>query len=346
MDEQVEKLKSLLNSAQRILITSHISPDPDAVSSMLLLGTTLKENFPEKEISMALEEEPERLEFLGGYPKIAFQPLYNCLENLQPDLLILVDANNYKRCSRQQSEDIRTIIQSKSIKTAVIDHHEPDDKEETDIYINQKSIATVQDIFEVCFNHLELNKPVGYSETTMVGLYSDSGGFVYDNPRHKATFKIVNELLDAGVSLENVNHRLNNFTDDHLAVLSELFINLSHSDDYNFTFVSDGFTHEWAKSGKDPSAIQSACGHFVDQYLRNIENRYWGFVIRPDPIAGPKHYSVSFRSTGGKMNVAAIAKRVGGGGHKPSAGAKFEASDIEDAIKKVKQAISGAVDED
>src|SRR3990167_6708659 len=76
MSNEVEEFKQLLVSSKKILVTSHISPDPDAVCSTLLLGTALKTNYPDKNTEMVLEEHPAKaLDFLDGYQQIKFQLL-------------------------------------------------------------------------------------------------------------------------------------------------------------------------------------------------------------------------------------------------------------------------------
>src|SRR5664279_1051831 len=116
-----DKSKQLIDDAERILITSHVSPDPDAVASVLLLGTTLELNFPDKKVEMVLEEEPDGLNFLNGYGQIKFEPLAIATESFKPDLFIIVDANNYERCSRKDGLKIRDYVTRNHTKTAILD---------------------------------------------------------------------------------------------------------------------------------------------------------------------------------------------------------------------------------
>src|SRR3954470_24075188 len=99
-----EKLEQLVGGATRILITSHISPDPDAVSSVLLFMSALELNFLDKKILACLEEMPTGLEFIDGYQKLSFGPLIDELNNFKPDLFILFDGNNYERASRKDGQ--------------------------------------------------------------------------------------------------------------------------------------------------------------------------------------------------------------------------------------------------
>lgn len=341
MEEQAKKLQALIEGADKIIVTSHISPDPDAVSSALLLVNTLKANFPDKQVHTVLEEEPLGLDFLTGYKDLEFGPLYDALVKYKPALLILVDANNYDRSSRLDGGKIREYIQQNAIKSVIIDHHEPAGKDNTDVYINQGSPAAAQDVYEVCFGILNLKKPEGFAQTAMLGLYADSGGFAYKNPRHSDTLKMADELLSAGADIEQINTALNQYTDDDILVFAELAANTSRKNDYNYSFVRDEFVSEWL--AKDKSAqLHKGTEAFVNHFIRNIGGRKWGFIVYKNILQGGNIYSASFRSIGDAKDVSLIAASLGGGGHKPAAGAKFEAANVTDAIAKVTAAIENA----
>ena len=337
-----DELKRLLENAQQILITSHIAPDPDAICSVLLLGTTLKTNYPDKEIIMTVEEEPEGVDFLEDYRQIEFKPLLDTLSASSPDLLVILDANNFGRCSRFDGDKVRDYVvgHKDELKTVIIDHHEPDGQDPAELYINQGNISATQDVYEICFEQLELKKPANYGELTMLGIYSDSGGFVYPNPRHNQTSKIVNELLDEGVDLERIVSRLTGLSSDHMSVIAELAANLNHQSDYSYSFVSDDFTKKWLEESKSAAAMGTACSFFVGRFIRIVDDRVWGFIVYPNILAGFGQYSVSLRAESDSRDVAAIARELGGGGHKPAAGAKFVADDVQAAVTKVQQVIN------
>jgi phosphoesterase RecJ-like protein len=335
-----EQLSQLIQNAQRILIATHISPDPDALCSLLLLGTTLRHNYPDKQITMTVEELTGGLKSLTGYDQVAVQTLPEAVSTAKPDLMFIVDAMSFARCTRSDSAKAKELASDS--KLVIIDHHEPEGRDEADIYINQNSPAAVQDVYEVCFNWLGLNKPAGYAETTMLGLYSDTGGFVYDNPRHKETFNLVSELIDAGVSIEQIKNSLDQYSSDSMLALGEIADNLSLSADYSKSYISDEFMQSWQQAHKQFEDIHLAVGLFANHYLRNIEGRRWGFIVYPDVRAGEGCYGVSLRAVAGTKDVAAIANKLGGGGHKPAAGAKFKAGSINEALDMVASAIEAS----
>ncbi|MBX4190462.1 DHH family phosphoesterase [Candidatus Saccharibacteria bacterium] len=337
---EIQKLKELIESSGRILITSHISTDADSISSVLLLGTTLITNFPEKQVHMVLEEEPIKLDFLDSYDSIEFGDLNESLTKHKPDLFILLDGNNYNRASRHNGDNVRKFISSNGIKTVVIDHHELTGKDEVDLFINQHQPATVQTIYEILFKKLQYKKLKEAAKTALVGYYADTGGFVYlKDGESGGTFDFIEELIRNGADIEETKNLLSQYTEADMRVIGELAVNISHQDDYTYSFISDDFISEWLKTHSQ-AELQRGTGEFLDSYIRNINKRSWGFIIYRNTLWGDNIYSVSLRAINGIKDVSSIANALGGGGHKPASGAKFEAGSIEDAIAKVKAAIN------
>ncbi len=335
-----QKFKELLEKSNKILVTSHISPDPDALCSALLVLQTLKLNHPDKNVRLVLEEAPNReLNFLQGYERIEFKKIIDVLNELQPDLLIMVDANRYDRVSRQEGEQIKQFIKNNGIKTVIIDHHEPHDKDETDGFINEGYPASAQQVYETLFNGLRLKKPEGYANTAMLGLLTDTGRFKYKNPRHRETFALVSDLLDAGADIEALENQLGVHTKQELMALAHLIHNMSSKGDYNYSFFSDDFISSSAEENVAMNDLKSASELFVDQFIRSTAPNKWGFVVGLDPLSGPEIYSIGLRAQGGGRDVSLIAKALGGGGHKPAAGARFKASSLDDALARVFTAI-------
>lgn len=334
-----QKFKELVSSAKKVVITSHTSPDLDAVGSSLLLAETLRANFSGLEFRHILEEHPAgNLNFLHNFQTIEFLPIFATLETYKPDLMIVVDANNYGRISRNESDKVRELVGKNHITTIVIDHHEETTKDDVNLFLNEHGPAAVQEVYRLCFTKLGLKKPEGYGDMVMLGLLGDTGRFKYANPAHRETFAIVDELIDNGVSIERIDDKLQRYTPAQLKVVAELLNNLSAKDGYSFAYVSDAFRDKWLADRMPVEDFKLACGLFVDQYIRNVENREWGFAAYPD-LLNTANYAGSFRASNGTRDVAAIANILGGGGHKPAAGAKFPAKNMDEALAKIHDAI-------
>ncbi len=334
-----KKLNKLILNSQRILITSHISPDPDAYCSALLLGRTLKLNFPKIKTEVVLEETATNLKFLQEANTVKHTALLAAVKKFKPDLLIMLDGNNYERFSRLESVPLRQYVRTNKVKTVIIDHHEKFGADKVDLYIHRGSPATTQDVYWLCFEELGLKKPIGFQDTTMMGILSDTGRFLYQNKLHRETYKITSELLDAGVNIEALTNRMSQYSIARMSVISELSANLSQNRQYSYSLISDGFARSWRK---DQTELKAGCEAFVNIFIRNIEGRIWGFVVYPDLQKGGGFYGVSLRSINGTVDVSKIAKILGGGGHKPAAGASFAARNAKNAARTVQQAIAKA----
>ncbi|HVS79111.1 MAG TPA: DHH family phosphoesterase [Candidatus Saccharimonadales bacterium] len=334
----IEEFKQLISDSESIVITAHLGPDADSLCSSLLLEAVLKSNLPHKKIIVCMEEEYEPMSFLNGYSSVEFGSLSDSLAKHRPQLLIILDANNIPRCTRDP-ESVRRLVRDEGIKLAIIDHHEQMDIEPDAIYINQGSPAVTQDVYEISFDKLKLSKPKGYAQTAMVGIYSDTGGFTYDNPRYEDTFRAASQLISDGASTELAANQLTQYSREGLEVLNEILGNIKQTKDCTYTYISDAFYEDWLARGKPLDAIHEGFDIYLHNFIRNIEGRYWGFAIYPDPRAPVKTYSVSFRSLQGRVDVSVFARKLGGGGHKPAAGAKVEAGSVDEVLASVKDVI-------
>jgi len=334
MQDEVKKLQRLIENAGKILIASHIGPDGDAVASSLLLYKIFKLNYPQTPLQIALEEKPYGLDFLPGVNELEAKPLLETLEAFKPDLLIILDANNVNRISRRPDE-VREYIKSSGLKLVIIDHHEPENIEANHLYINSSSPAVTLDVYEIFFQELSYEKPDGYAQIAATGIYTDTGGFINRNLNYRKTFEVIPKLIADGADLEEIANNLNRISENGFKVLRELIDNTGFGDGYTFSYISD----EVARNPENLEAIRQATDIFRSEFLRNIDSRSWGFIIYRDSLATNATYSASFRAVSGGQDVSKIAGKLGGGGHKPAAGAKFEANSLEEAIKKVQSVI-------
>ena len=93
----------LIENSQNILITSHISPDEDAIASVLSMYEILSNKYTAKNIRIAISSEPQdRLKIFKHYEKIEF---VNDISNhlTDTDLLIMLDGSQHARFSKNET---------------------------------------------------------------------------------------------------------------------------------------------------------------------------------------------------------------------------------------------------
>jgi phosphoesterase RecJ-like protein len=337
MEPEIKKLEQLIKDAQTILITSHIGPDGDSVSSSLLLKLILQNNYPDKTIVAVMEEASYGLNFLPGLDQIKVQPLKGALAQFKPQLLVILDANTVLRLTRGPDE-VRQYLDSMPTKIVIVDHHEKVDIEKNDLYINNFSPAVTLDIYEIFLERLKMKKPADYAQIAMTGIYTDTGGFVYRNLNYIKTFEVIPKLIADGADVEKLASDLSVMSVKSAVLFREFMNNMHFENEYTYSFLSDETAGD--KSPENIEAIKRAADLIRTIFLRNIVKRKWGFIVYKDALADGLTYSVSFRSLSNHKDVSTIANKLGGGGHKPAAGAKFEASSIEDAINKIKEVVT------
>lgn len=310
-----------LKENDHFLVINHVSPDGDATGSLLAMGHIL--SALDKTFVLANEgETPEKFLFL---------PLGNQIVNLSDGILdsqfnkvIALDCGDEKRMGKAvnyMAEDA-TLLN--------IDHHQSNDSFGAFNLIRTDACATAEIL-------LDLVKDMGLSLTRdlamclYTGILTDTGGFRYSNTNAVVMNKAA-ELLSVGVEPAVVAERcLETITSSYIRLLQLVFPTLSLEMDgrvASLTITTDAMKESTA-SLEDMEGIVN--------YARNIEGVEVGILYKQIDSTTVK---VSLRSRS-IIDVAAIAKAVGGGGHARAAGCTIQ-GDIKEVqglvLEKVRQA--------
>lgn len=347
-----QELLNLLQKSKKVVITSHTSPDPDAIGSSLYLYNILKREL-KAEVSVAMEGVLSKsYSFLQGFDEIINGRLVDTLSKISPDTLVMLDGNSYKRFVKTEDDalKLKKLIENSSIKTIIIDHHSDEDKDPSDIYINNKCSSASEEVYSIFTGEFGFKATKPDMENVLFGILGDTGRFLYKNPAHRKTFAIVSDIIDVGVSIEVLSNSMDLLTPTHLRIMSELTGNFKQKDDYNFSFISDTFAQELISEGVGEDVYSGAYHAFMHEYIRIIEPNKWGFVVVPDigrstdflstDAATVKIYKGSFRAVNDLLDTTVFTRELGGGGHKPASGCKFKAESCEMALKIVHDVIA------
>ena len=87
-------LLDAISKAGTIALGGHVRPDGDCAGSCMGLYNYVRENFPEKEIDVYLEELPNTLKFMKNTDKIR----HEVTEEKTYDLFIALDCGDMGRC--------------------------------------------------------------------------------------------------------------------------------------------------------------------------------------------------------------------------------------------------------
>jgi phosphoesterase RecJ-like protein len=181
----------------------------------------------------------------------------------------------------------------------------------------------------------ELTQPV--AEALYVGLVTDTGRFMYENTGPSA-HEMAAELLRAGIDVHAIYRRLyEGVPQGKLALLARGLSNLERFDGGVLTL-----THltecDYVQAQADESYSEGVVDH-----LRAVEGTAVAGLVR-DLLAvngdGRPRRKVSLRATDDRVDVSAIARAQGGGGHRRAAGfsTSLEYAELVDFLRGAVQA--------
>jgi phosphoesterase RecJ-like protein len=302
------KLLSFLKEAEKFLIATHIRPEADAIGSSLALSMAL-DLLGKVTVLYDKDPVPKVCHFLPAYEKFT----NNIPHSITSDfVLILVDCNNLKRAGMED----RTFKYS-----VVIDHHETEEDFGDIKWVVPEAAATGEMIF-----HLIKELGVALTRNMAINLYAaiaiDTGTFRYGNTTAE-TLKVVAELIEAGANPAYISNSLyETWSKERFDLLVMALNTFEMRDGVAITFVTREMYQKTGAAPEDtenfpafPRIMQNVN---ISAFFRELDENYW---------------KVSLRSKG-DFNVAVVASRFNGGGHKNAAGYEVR-SDLESAKKSL-----------
>jgi len=296
----IRKILKKIDAAQRILVTAHTSPDGDALGSTLALTLALRE-MGKDAIAFNLDGITSPFNFLPGA-----EFLLTSLDGQHPfDLGFVLDAGELKRVGVDLIPYCRELIN--------VDHHPYSEQFGVVNYLDETACATgviVRRILQ------EKGHPLSLSVATCiyVAILSDTGSFRYSNANPEA-FNTAAEMIGMGIDAWDVASRL--YETQPVQRLQLLGAALQ-----TLTLSRCGRFASLAVTSEMFQRFSADAGHtdgFVN-YPRSIEGVEVSIFFRQ---TAENTFKVGFRSKG-KIDVGALARELGGGGHHNASGATVE----------------------
>jgi phosphoesterase RecJ-like protein len=294
-DLLIGQIRELIRGSQKILVTTHVRPDGDAIGSMLGLGLSLLA--VGKEVQMVLNDAvPVSLRHLEGSKQIAreIKGAY--------DFSISLDCSDFQR--------IGTAFPSDRLPDVNIDHH-PTNENFGKFNLIDVSASATAEILAVLMPLWELPVTTHVAAALLTGLITDTIGFRTSSVTSK-TLRIAADLIDCGAGISELYLRslvLRSYESTRLwgAGLSHL--------EREGAIVWTKLTAEDRKkvgySGRDDADLINVLSAIKDASIVVV------FVEQPNGSI-----KVSWRAQPG-LDVAQLALRFGGGGHAAAAGAEL-----------------------
>jgi phosphoesterase RecJ-like protein len=291
-----------IRAGDRFLLTTHENPDGDALGSLLATHRILEALGKDSLMFLGAKEFPLPVEY-------RFLPLEEVFHEPPADVndrvVIFLDCGNIDRMPVDFVRDDMKVIN--------IDHHHDNTRFGKINLIDVEASCTAEIIFELAgLLGVELTPEI--ANALYVALVTDTGKFMYENTDARS-HRMAAGLIEAGVQVNDVYRRLYEHAPvEKLKLLAQALegIELRDNGRLAVTYISGD---DYAATGASEALTEGVIDH-----LRTIDGTAAAAVVRDQADGGRAARKVSMRSTDGRVDVSAIARIHGGGGHRRAAG--------------------------
>jgi bifunctional oligoribonuclease and PAP phosphatase NrnA len=303
LTSDIERVADAVRAGDRFLLTTHENPDGDALGSLLGMHRVLEALGKDTVMFLAAKEFPLPVEY-------RFLPLEEVFHEPPADIadrvVIFLDCGNIDRMPVD-------FLQEGENKVINIDHHHDNTRFGTINLVDVNASCTAEIVFDLA-GLLDVQLTPEMANALYVGLVTDTGKFMYENTDGRS-HRMAAGLIEAGVDVNEVYRRLYEHAPiEKLKLLARALegITLRDGGKLAVTYIS---AEDYAVSGASVALAEGIIDH-----LRTIDGAAVAAVVRDQPDNDRAARKVSMRSTDGQVDVSAIARIHGGGGHRRAAG--------------------------
>jgi bifunctional oligoribonuclease and PAP phosphatase NrnA len=302
----------------RFVLTTHENPDGDALGS--LLATKLAFDQLGKDSVMVLHSNAP---LPGEYLFMSLAELRRRWpDDVSERILVALDCANESRIADPD-------ILGRVPLTLDVDHHH-DNTRFGDINLVDPTASSTGEVLRDVLRELDVELTPSIAEPLYIALVTDTGRFQYTNTTPKA-LRLAAELVEAGANVHRVFQGV--YESVQFAKLKLLARALERAQIYEGgrIVISYLLRTDFAEVG----AAEPYSEGIID-YLRAVEGADMAVLIREPPREDGPTRRVSLRASVDELDVSAIARKSGGGGHRQAAGFSSEASieEITDFVRR------------
>jgi len=299
-----EQVLAELRQARRLILVAHENPDGDALGSLVAMQGAMSELGADCLTFIAPADLPPPQEY-------RFLPLTGLVSEPPPDMrertIVFLDCGNI---DRNPAEAFRR----EGAHILNIDHHHDNTRFGTVNLVVPSASCTAEIVWDL-MHGLGVQPRGTVADALYVGLITDTGRFMYENTTSRAHLMAA-ELIDAGVDVHGIYRRV--YEGVPYAKLALLARGLSNIERYEGGLTIAELT---ADDFSQAQAEESYSEGLVD-HLRALEGTRVAALVRHragrDGANGAR--KVSLRAGDESIDVSAIARAQGGGGHRQAAG--------------------------
>jgi phosphoesterase RecJ-like protein len=298
-----------LRSHDRFIVTTHENPDGDALGSLLAMTFALRELGKDADMylfgEVPIPNEYEFMDFAG------------IMRGPNPDssgqVVVALDCANERRLGPE------TALLEKAQLVVDIDHHH-DNSRFGKVNLIVGHASSTGEILADVFRELGVSLTPAIAEALYIAVVTDTGRFQYANTTAKA-LRLAAELVEAGADVHRVFQGV--YENVAFAKLKLVARALENAEVFEGGRV---VVSHLEREDFEAAGAEEPYSEGIIDYLRAVEGTELAALIREPPTANGPTHRISLRTTEADLDVSAIARKSGGGGHRQAAGFSSEAS--------------------
>jgi bifunctional oligoribonuclease and PAP phosphatase NrnA len=299
----LEQVVEEIRGSQRFLLTTHEGPDGDALGSLLAMHQILRQLGKDSVMFLAAKEFPLPVEY-------RFLPLEEVFHEPPADVvdrvLVFLDCGNIDRMPVEW-------LRRDGARVLNIDHHHDNTRFGSVDLVDVEASCTAEIVYELA-RLLGAEVTPEIASALYVGLVTDTGRFMYENTDARA-HRLAAELIEAGVDVDDTYRRLyERVPMEKLKLIARALEKIERYEGGALA-VSYISAEDYEATGASEILTEGIIDH-----VRGLEGTAVAAIIRDRTDGGSAARKVSLRSTDGLIDVSAIARERGGGGHPRAAG--------------------------
>ena len=312
--DQMTTIRTLLASAERVLVATHTTPDGDALGSLTAVGQALQQLG--RAFTLACDDGPDmRFGYLPLLDQLKTHPHSDPTQRY--DLLIAVDCGDETRMGevyKQLPHPHPPIIN--------IDHHITNNQFGTINVVDSTATSTAEILTEL-LPQLGVTLDTPLATSLLTGMITDTLGFRVAGVTGQ-TLRVASKLVDAGANLGEITMQTLILKSPKVLQLWRLGLNNMHMEDgiaWSVLTMS-----EQSRVGED---LSSSMG--LGNLLADVDNIALSIVFTEKREG---RVNISFRSRP-PIDVSGLASAYGGGGHRQAAGCSVQGRRLRDLVPEV-----------
>lgn len=321
----IEEIKKEIEQANYIVITTHKSPDGDAIGSSLGLYHFLK-NKGKKVVVIVPDAFPDFLKWMSLSEEIVYfdkdrEIALNHIDN--SDLIFSLDYNALGRIG-----ELGEVIGDSKASKIVIDHHQNPQEFANHYYVDTNCCSTAQLVYEFIDQLGELDSLTkDISECLYCGIMTDTGSFRFPSTTAK-THQIIAHFLELGANGSKIHEKVyDTYSEKRLRLLGyALTEKMKVFPEYNAAYIS------LSQKELKEFNFQKGDTEGLVNYPLSINGIKFSALITEKE----QDISMSFRSKDDVFVNEFANTHFQGGGHIYAAGGKSDLS-LEDTIAKFEE---------